>query len=889
MLSMMIITGCKPKTIGFVSGQDFSIKESTSIEGGTYEVASLTIPAGVDLYLRGDTHLTITDDMLVEGAIISECSHLEFDIGGKTVLSGLIDNQCHIDDQKPADILIHSENGDLQLGSLNETVTIQSSGNIDIIVGPKRPNWQYELHPDSYSGTALAPVCTAQVEDVQVFMKDGSAPIYFLAKGIDPDGGEVDFRWDFGDGHSSTGAQTTHTYKQAGNYVVQLMGSDDDGQSCEQVITVSIIDPGQTDELENAVGLSIELGELVIEQNSQILLQAQAAHFLPEDMVNYQWQADFFSSNEILPVVSFTEPGRHEIVLTLTDQAGMDPFAQASVSVYVLPEPLGSIPSAKMALLAQPAVKHDCAAPGADVIAIAPVLVGNWVRIEFWPLFDRHLMLLPGTSITTQDGKNHNTPAVGKGNVWGKNGGNGYNMYIRNFVGDLVLCGGASFTAGNGGQGQSAISENNLPSQDAYARGGRGGSPGALYYKVGPYDSIYVQGTNLSNNIFLSPANGGNGGNALAEAGDGGNSCQSPGRGGGARAVGGVGGSANYTLTCPKNLIFENLGGIVIQNNGAKMGNAGSGGDAAAIAGKGGSVLDPNGNPCANPACINGASGGRAVVQPGKGGQAILNDKSNCAVLGLIGFNGGNGGRAAAQGGIGGNGGQCQTGGKGGRGGDAQVIPSTGGKGFPGANGLTSAAFAGAAINIEGRTFSNPGAGSGGDGGQGGDSARQAGKGGAGGTGYGPDVKNGNAGANGKIVVMEAEIEATSPPAIASGTGPEIIAINFPIGNEVDLTGMGNVEIPADGSEVIGTITFNDKDGDASYVFFKPLDEDSTFSEGGFYLSDLKEGELQGNLYTGQFQFWLLCEQPDYTTLGIAMQDAAGNWGSWKVLTVQCR
>ena len=56
----------------------------------------------------------------------------------------------------------------------------------------------------------------------------------------DPDGKIVKYKWDFGDGSKKEGKVVTHTYSQAGSYVVTLTVTDDDGatNTTSKVVTV---------------------------------------------------------------------------------------------------------------------------------------------------------------------------------------------------------------------------------------------------------------------------------------------------------------------------------------------------------------------------------------------------------------------------------------------------------------------------------------------------------------------------------------------------------------------------------------------------------------------------------------------------------------------------
>ncbi|MHA1545154.1 MAG: PKD domain-containing protein [Alphaproteobacteria bacterium] len=65
----------------------------------------------------------------------------------------------------------------------------------------------------------------------------------------DPDGGIVAYVWDFGDGQTATGLQTTHTYRAAGKYTVTLTVRDDSGLENAQAratMLVEVRDPPAT-------------------------------------------------------------------------------------------------------------------------------------------------------------------------------------------------------------------------------------------------------------------------------------------------------------------------------------------------------------------------------------------------------------------------------------------------------------------------------------------------------------------------------------------------------------------------------------------------------------------------------------------------------------------
>jgi len=67
--------------------------------------------------------------------------------------------------------------------------------------------------------------------------------IYFSAsKSYDPDGSIIGYKWNFGDGSTSTKMAPTHTYSQPGSYTVKLKVTDDDGATDTATVTIRIED-----------------------------------------------------------------------------------------------------------------------------------------------------------------------------------------------------------------------------------------------------------------------------------------------------------------------------------------------------------------------------------------------------------------------------------------------------------------------------------------------------------------------------------------------------------------------------------------------------------------------------------------------------------------------
>ena len=60
---------------------------------------------------------------------------------------------------------------------------------------------------------------------------------------LDPDGTVAGHQWDFGDGGSASGAGVSHTFAEEGTYSVLLTVTDDDGETAQKVVSVSVTEP----------------------------------------------------------------------------------------------------------------------------------------------------------------------------------------------------------------------------------------------------------------------------------------------------------------------------------------------------------------------------------------------------------------------------------------------------------------------------------------------------------------------------------------------------------------------------------------------------------------------------------------------------------------------
>jgi PKD repeat protein len=968
-----------PSAQAIQNGEPFHPQESVIIQSGEYVVPDVDIPEGVEVRFEGDASLSVTGDMKLSGAISGDCRDLDFNVGGNLELSGSLDNPCG--DGEGGDINLHVETGITNPNSIGPV--INTDGDLTISVGLERENWEMDILPSLRADEETAPVCSASSDTTSVYLAESGVSVVSLSgKGIDPDGGPVRYLWSFHDGSQSSDQNPEYSFTKPGKKSIYLEVADDEGQTCSASMTISI--PEGEIETEQPPGLAIRPEALVVEQGVPVWVEIISDL---TDEAEFEWRVDD-SVTAVGSELTFSEPGRFEVGLTARSASGETAEAAAIIYVYPAVETASTSPHN-----ASPRKAYNCAAANPpDVLLLGRILNGATARnITFsWgqPLGPSNLMIEPTANITAKAGENgfglvmdgagNLVPeaAKGAGIVDGKKGGDGGNITIINYLNDIVVCGGATLTAGNGGDGQDAIADSRGNAyRTAVARGGKGGNAGGIQLTAANLSGrIIVQGLP---NVTYNLGNGGKGGHALAYGGDGKDDCKSPTRGGNAIAEGGKGGSASYTQTGR----YQSIGGgQIIVVSGA---TAGDGGNAAAIAGKGGSAVQPGGDDCTGLNCANGADGGTASAAGGRGGDAIHSIKPGVVIRAA--FKGGNGGTTRAEGGHGGDGGTCcdrKTGATGGMGGWAREAAGRFGKGKVNGNGGGS--FVGRSIDICGLSVdTSRGTGEGGNGGNGGDGAKTGGKMGMGGSGI--NIPKGDNGVNGKICLTvlqldingidvafdagkpgheitirftaknwnkkngapvdkvvildgdkkleiplkasdvvegksititipgdrniektlriklvkndieskEAKVEIRTQektPTSSSGNAPSVVSLEFPLGNfhREDVIDW-KTTIAADGSDATGRISFTDPDGDATYIYFTPLEADSKFSPFGFYLRDLSSEDIEGDLSDGAALFWIGCDGPGDHSLSAAVQDETGLWSKYFTFAFKCR
>lgn len=676
-------------------GEPFQPEHSGFIPGGTYTIPSLIIPQGVTVKARGDLILNITGNADLSGVLRGNCVSLDINTSGNLTLTGNLENDCQ--KESSSDLSLRSEGGAISIGSDTYPAVIKTSGDLLISNEPAITSWDFDVLPAQRTASSFAPACSASASEIfGILDAEGVLPIAFSARGVDPDGGELNYAWDFGDGSTAGQDETIHEFNAAGSFPVVLTVTDNEGQTCIATLSV-LIQAGDQQEQYPAPAVQVQPDTLVLGQGERFFLDASA--FAPVGtQLKYAWNfGDDSISTDTHPSHTYDEPGLYLITLTVSYEGGA--WSKATTLIYIYPSSATAQHTSSTIVMAAFNRNQKTIFP-ITFYKVSPFVGGN---IRGWSsgdlifrsfsgletptghaglphggsagdiiLYAQHdIIIEPDVILKAGDGGDGKSGDVSAGI-----GGNGGGIYI-NAGGSIYIdtnpTGSAtSILAGNGGKGGSANGK--------YAFGGRGGNGGALFMQafegvldIGENVTLQVGGDGgrggdatdsaitdtwvqagsggrsgsfrLSGRsaefagVNLIIGSGGRGGDAYTDGIDGANKCTTAENGVNVSATAGRGGNA---WGCSSTVDFDPLIPSTLTG-----GNAGDGGDATAIAGDGGTAS------CQREAI--GGDGGNAYATAGKGGDVGLTTCTDPALKYLASsFTAGNGGVATANAGNGG-------------------------------------------------------------------------------------------------------------------------------------------------------------------------------------------------------------------------------------------
>lgn len=199
-------------------------------------------------------------------------------------------------------------------------------------------------------------------------VQSGDEVSFDASDSFDPEGGELDFYWDFGDGTSAVGPSVTHTFDGKGRRLVTLVVTDERGASTVADVAVRVHPNASPVAVANVEPIEVRVGEVVG-------MDAGGSYDEDGRIVAAFWQTgDGTGLDGMTGEHRFAQPGAYTVELTVADEQGAVGTAERTVVV----RPLNQTPSIAFTVSADPAevaqdVNFDAGAsfdPDGDAIDI---------------------------------------------------------------------------------------------------------------------------------------------------------------------------------------------------------------------------------------------------------------------------------------------------------------------------------------------------------------------------------------------------------------------------------------------------------------------------------------------------------------------------------------
>ncbi|WP_339896827.1 glycosyl hydrolase family 18 protein [uncultured Gilvimarinus sp.] len=157
----------------------------------------------------------------------------------------------------------------------------------------------------------------------------GSAITFSSAGSSDPDGTINAYLWEFGDNSTSTEANPSHSYANAGTYQATLTVTDNLGANHSSTANITVVMADQ-----NQPPVAQVNGPFNTEANTSISLSSAGSSDPDGNVVSYDWSfGDGNSSSQANPSHSYSSDGQYTVTLTITDDEGATDSVTTTVTV----------------------------------------------------------------------------------------------------------------------------------------------------------------------------------------------------------------------------------------------------------------------------------------------------------------------------------------------------------------------------------------------------------------------------------------------------------------------------------------------------------------------------------------------------------------------------
>jgi chitinase len=137
----------------------------------------------------------------------------------------------------------------------------------------------------------------------------------------------VSYTWDFGDGTSGSGVQTSHSFTRSGAFNITLVVTDDAGRKAS--VTVSVNVGGDTPTASFIFSPERPFAGQTVNFNA-----SASTAVAGRTIVSYSWSfGDGTTGSGVSPGKSYAVPGTYNVLLTVTDSEGKTGTVTRAVTV----------------------------------------------------------------------------------------------------------------------------------------------------------------------------------------------------------------------------------------------------------------------------------------------------------------------------------------------------------------------------------------------------------------------------------------------------------------------------------------------------------------------------------------------------------------------------
>ncbi len=167
-------------------------------------------------------------------------------------------------------------------------------------------------------------------------VQEGDSPLLVEFNAIESTGNISSYEWMFGDGGSSSGSITSHTYTSAGVYTATLTVTDETGATDQESVVITVTNPSVNNTPPTAhisTTKSVGVAPLLVELNASNSKDSDGA------IISYSWDlGDGENATGALVSHTYTTPGTYNPTLTVTDDGGLTD----TISIPIVVESTGN-------------------------------------------------------------------------------------------------------------------------------------------------------------------------------------------------------------------------------------------------------------------------------------------------------------------------------------------------------------------------------------------------------------------------------------------------------------------------------------------------------------------------------------------------------------------